>query len=70
VTLDVLEFGWFVELEGPPAVLPDLARGLGLDPSRALRDSYSVLARKYVKKRKAKGAPVTPIATRPLVAPA
>jgi len=70
VTLDVLEFGWFVELEGPPAVLPDMARGLGLDPSRALRDSYSVLARKYLKKKGAKGAPVTAVATRPLVAPA
>ncbi len=70
VTLDVLEFGWFVELEGPPAVLPDMARGLGLDPARALRDSYSVLARNFLKKKKAKGVPVTPVATRPLVAPA
>src|SRR5260370_3141710 len=44
VTLDVLEFGWFVDLEGPLEGLPDLARSLGLDPSRALRESYSVMA--------------------------
>jgi adenylate cyclase, class 2 len=46
VTLDVLEFGWFVELEGPVSVLPELARSLGFDPDKALRESYSVLARK------------------------
>ena len=46
ITLDVLEFGWFVELEGPVAVLPEMAQSLGLDPDRALRESYSVLARK------------------------
>jgi predicted adenylyl cyclase CyaB len=48
VTLDVLEFGWFVELEGPVNVLPEMARSLGLDPERALRESYSVLARKHL----------------------
>jgi len=48
VTLDVLEFGWFVELEGPVAVLPEMARSLGLEPNRALRESYSVLARKHL----------------------
>jgi predicted adenylyl cyclase CyaB len=46
ITLDVLEFGWFVELEGPVAVLPEMAQSLGLDPDHALRESYSVLARK------------------------
>src|ERR1700682_3062580 len=46
VTLDVLEFGWFVELEGPLSVLPEMAKGLGFDPDKALRESYSVLARK------------------------
>ena len=46
VTLDTLEFGWFVELEGPLEVLPDAARNLGFDPKTALKDSYSVLARK------------------------
>jgi predicted adenylyl cyclase CyaB len=46
ITLDVLEFGWFVELEGPVAVLPEMAQSLGLDPGSALRESYSVLARK------------------------
>ena len=57
VTLDVLDFGWFVELEGPPNGLPALAASLGLDPKRALRDSYSVMARKYLKDRSRKGLP-------------
>jgi predicted adenylyl cyclase CyaB len=65
VTLDVLEFGWFVELEGPPATLPEMARGLGLDPAHALRDSYSVLARNYIKRKKAKIVSLTPPVTRP-----
>jgi predicted adenylyl cyclase CyaB len=62
VTLDVLEFGWFIELEGPLAVLPEMARSLGLDPDRALRESYSVLARKYLatNKRKASKTGVLP----------
>jgi predicted adenylyl cyclase CyaB len=54
VTLDVLEFGWFVELEGPLAVLPEMARSLGLDPDHALRESYSVLARAYMTTSKKK----------------
>ena len=49
VTLDTLEYGWFVELEGPASVLPDLARSLGLDMRGALRDSYSVMARKFLR---------------------
>jgi predicted adenylyl cyclase CyaB len=63
VTLDVLEFGWFVELEGPVAVLPELARSLGLDPDRALRESYSVLARKHLaaNKRKVLKTGVAPV---------
>ncbi len=48
VTLDTLEFGWFVELEGPLEVLPEHARSLGFDPAKALKDSYSVLARKHL----------------------
>ncbi len=52
VTLDVLEFGWFVELEGPASALPEMARSLGLDPAQALRDSYSVMAKKHQKTRK------------------
>ena len=48
VTLDTLEFGWFVELEGPREVLPDAAKGLGLDPAFAVRESYSALARQYL----------------------
>jgi adenylate cyclase class 2 len=50
VTLDTLEFGSFVELEGPLEVLPQQARSLGLDPAKALKDSYSVLARKHLAK--------------------
>ena len=50
VTLDTLDFGWFVELEGPLEVLPEQARSLGLDPAKALKDSYSVLARKHLAK--------------------
>ena len=54
VTLDTLDCGWFVELEGPLEILPEQARGLGLDPAKALKDSYSVLARKHL----AKASPV------------
>ncbi|MHB8588802.1 MAG: class IV adenylate cyclase [Candidatus Dormibacteraceae bacterium] len=56
ITLDVLEFGWFVELEGPLALLPEMARSFGLDPNRALRESYSVLARKHLAATKRKAA--------------
>jgi hypothetical protein len=50
VTLDTLDYGWFVELEGPLEVLPEQARSLGFNPGKALKDSYSVLARKYLAK--------------------
>lgn len=52
VTLDVLDFGWFVELEGPAGTLPEMARSFGLDPVHALRDSYSVMARKHQKAKR------------------
>lgn len=52
VTLDQLEFGWFVELEGPLEVLPEMARSFGLEPKQALRESYSVLARKALAAKK------------------
>ncbi|MDQ6878080.1 MAG: class IV adenylate cyclase [Candidatus Dormibacteraeota bacterium] len=48
VTLDTLDYGCFVELEGPLEVLPDKARSLGLNPAKALKDSYSTLARKHL----------------------
>lgn len=51
ITLDVLDFGWFVELEGPASALPEMARSFGLDPARALRDSYSVMAKKHQRQR-------------------
>ena len=50
VTLDTLDCGWFVELEGPLEALPEQARSLGLDPAKALKDSYSVLARRHLAK--------------------
>lgn len=68
-TLDVLEFGWFVELEGPAAVLPEMARSLGLDPALALRESYSVLARTFLKSKTLPRVPVTPLSAQPLEAP-
>ncbi len=52
VTLDILDFGWFVELEGPAGILAEMARSLGLDPAHALKDSYSVMARKHLKAKK------------------
>jgi len=66
VTLDVLDFGWFVELEGPVGVLPEMARSLGLDPARALKDSYSVMARKHMKAKKPTKSKPTPVSTQPL----
>jgi predicted adenylyl cyclase CyaB len=70
ITLDVLDFGWFVELEGPAEVLPETARSLGLDPANALRDSYSVMARKHLKAKKPTKAEPTPVVIPPLEAAA
>jgi len=56
VTLDTLDCGWFVELEGPLEVLPEQARSLGFNPAKALKDSYSVLARKHLAKTTRAGA--------------
>ncbi len=67
VTLDVLEFGCFVELEGPLASLPEMSRSLGLDPARGLRESYSVLARQFLKSGKARAVKSVRVATQPLV---
>jgi adenylate cyclase, class 2 len=61
VTLDVLDFGYFVELEGPASALPEMARSLGLDPSHALRDSYSVMAKKHQSKKKPTKRPGIPV---------
>ncbi len=63
VTLDVLDFGWFVEVEGPAQRLPELARSLGLDPVNALKDSYSVMAKKHMKAKRLTKTPPTPVAT-------
>lgn len=70
VTLDVLEYGWFVELEGPEAALPDMARSLGLDLDGALRDSYSVMARRFLKTRRADNIARLTKVTPPETAPA
>src|SRR5947207_10175985 len=59
VTLDVLDFGWFVELERPADALPEIARSLGLDPALALKDSYSVMAKKHQKAKRPTKAPPT-----------
>jgi predicted adenylyl cyclase CyaB len=48
VTLDRLDFGHFVEVEGPLEQIPGIARSLGLDPAKAVKDSYSIMARKHV----------------------
>lgn len=58
VTLDRLDFGHFVEVEGPLEVIPGVAVSLGLDPAKALKDSYSIMARKYVaaQKKRAKSS--------------
>ncbi len=61
VTLDVLDFGWFVELEGPATALPEMARSFGLDPTHALTDSYSVMARKHLKAKKLTKSPPVPV---------
>jgi adenylate cyclase class 2 len=52
VTLDTLDFGFFVEIEGPPAELPETARLLGLNPKQAIRQSYSAMAREYLRETK------------------
>lgn len=62
VTLDVLDFGWFLELEGPAGALPDMARSFGLDPAHALKDSYSVMAKKHLKAKKLTKKPPVPVA--------
>jgi predicted adenylyl cyclase CyaB len=68
IELDVLDFGWFVELEGPAQVLPEMAQSLGLDPKFALRDSYSVMARKHEKAKKPTKSPATPVVIPPAAA--
>jgi predicted adenylyl cyclase CyaB len=52
VTLDKLDFGYFTEVEGPLEEVPNIARSLGLDPGKAVKDSYSVFARKHAAAQK------------------
>ena len=52
ITLDKLDFGYFTEVEGPLEEVPNIARSIGLDPAKAIKDSYSVLARKHAAKEK------------------
>jgi predicted adenylyl cyclase CyaB len=59
VTLDVLDFGFFAEIEGPPDDLEPAARLLGLDPRKAIKASYSSMARK-------RAVPPPVVAERPL----
>jgi predicted adenylyl cyclase CyaB len=68
VTLDRLEFGHFVEVEGPLEEIPAVASSLGLDPATAVKDSYSIMARKHMAaekktaKKAAQAVPGTPSA--------
>jgi predicted adenylyl cyclase CyaB len=57
VTLDTLDFGFFSEIEGPSDVLLSTAVELGLTPSKAVKSSYSAMAKKHFAKR---GAVVPP----------
>jgi len=52
VTLDTLDFGFFVELEGAPEALPGAAKLLGLNPKQAIRQSYSAMARDHLRETK------------------
>ena len=54
VTLDTLAFGFFTELEGPPELLEETARTIGLNPGRAIKLSYSAMARRYALEQGAK----------------
>jgi adenylate cyclase, class 2 len=65
VTLDILDFGWFVELEGPAGALPEMARSLGLDPAHALKDSYSMMARKHLQAKRLTKKPPIPVLSQP-----
>lgn len=49
VTLDTLDFGFFSEIEGPPEAIEVVAKQVGLDTRRALKSSYSALARAHLK---------------------
>jgi len=62
VTLDRLDFGYFIEVEGPLEEVPNIARSLGLDPAKAVKDSYSVLARKHAAKEKKAAKAAAPAA--------
>jgi adenylate cyclase, class 2 len=52
VTLDTLDFGFFIELEGDPEALPPAAKLLGLNPKQAIRQSYSAMARDHIRETK------------------
>ena len=62
VTLDVLDYGHFVEVEGPLEVIPDVARSLDLNPAKAVKDSYSIMARKHETATKKAAKKATPAA--------
>jgi len=48
VALDTLDYGFFVEIEGPQEVLEARAKELGLDIRKVVRSSYSALARRHL----------------------
>ncbi|NLV96142.1 MAG: class IV adenylate cyclase [Desulfovibrionales bacterium] len=51
VYLDLLPFGKFLEIEGGPEDIPNLAQTLGLDPKQALAQSYLFLYDSWCKKQ-------------------
>ncbi len=57
VELDRTPMGAFVELEGPVGFLAGTARTLGLDPSRAVPESYLALWRRHRERHPELGLP-------------
>lgn len=57
VALDVLDFGYFCEIEGPANAITALAGELGLDVSRAERSGYPALAARHLAATRASSAP-------------
>ncbi len=48
ITLDTLDFGFFIEVEGDVERIEDVAVTLGLNPRQGLKASYSDLARRHL----------------------
>jgi predicted adenylyl cyclase CyaB len=57
VALDTLAFGWFCEIEGPPAAIGRVASSLGLSAEAAEPAGYPDLVARYEAQRRADGSP-------------